>query len=239
MRFSGRMIRYILCSMKYVFIDKSVYLIVLILILNLTGLAALKANPKTEINKLKVLSFALRYPYSDVIVVNKKARLLYYCRNGKIVSNEKWDGFEYSFPVPISLGLTSRFWTPEGEYYICNKNPYSRYTLFLGISYPSIKDAERSYETYGVKISPYQKKQIELAQKLKTKPPWNTPLGGTFGIHGAATGYARTLSWREKKDPSYKWVTKKDRTRGCVAVENRVIKYLYAKIDTKTPVLIF
>ena len=29
-----------------------------------------------------------------------------------------------------------------------------------------------------------------------------------------------------------------DNTRGCVAVENRVIKYLFAKVDIKTPVLI-
>ena len=33
--------------------------------------------------------------------------------------------------------------TPEGEFYVCYKNPHSRYHRFLGLSYPNLEDAER------------------------------------------------------------------------------------------------
>ena len=34
--------------------------------------------------------------------------------------------------------------TPLGEFYVCTRNPESRYHRFLGISYPTPRDAERS-----------------------------------------------------------------------------------------------
>src|SRR3954468_24078766 len=33
--------------------------------------------------------------------------------------------------------------TPEGTYFICEKNPYSNFYLSLGVSYPGPQDAER------------------------------------------------------------------------------------------------
>ena len=42
----------------------------------------------------------------------------------------------------------------------------------------------------------------------------------------------------EALNPYFKFATKKDDTRGCVQVENRVIKYLYAQVDVDTPVII-
>lgn len=61
---------------------------------------------------------------------------------------------------------------------------------------------------------------------------------GTYGIHSAATHLASYLEREEKKNPEFSFVTKKDDTHGCVAVENRIIKYLYANVDERTPVLI-
>jgi len=61
---------------------------------------------------------------------------------------------------------------------------------------------------------------------------------GLYGIHSAATRLASFLDKMEKQDPGFTFVTKKDDTRGCVAVENRVIQYLYAMVDVNTPVLI-
>ena len=114
--------------------------------------------------------------YKSAIVVSKKEHLLYYCENGRIIENDSWNGFTFSFPVKVSLA--SRWYrTPEGLVYIDRKNDRSRYTLFLGLSFP-----------------------------------------GAYGIHGASTN--------------------KDDTRGCVAVENRVIRYLFARVDIGTPVLI-
>lgn len=51
---------------------------------------------------------------------------------------------------------------------------------------------------------------------------------GQYGIHGAET----------RLGPNYAFVTKKDNTRGCVAVENRVIRYLFSQVNVDTPVII-
>ena len=36
--------------------------------------------------------------------------------------------------------------TPEGNYYICTKNPKSKFTLFMGICYPNHIDADRDFQ---------------------------------------------------------------------------------------------
>jgi len=146
--------------------------------------------------KQSALDFARKYKGEDVIVVSKKDHLLYYFRKGKIVRNEKWNGFTYDFPVKVALA--SRYYrTPEGEMFIDSKNPGSRYILFLSFSGP-----------------------------------------GAYGIHSAETKYKAYLDNMEKKDPNFVFATKKDDTRGCVQVENRVIKYLFANVDVNTPVLV-
>jgi lipoprotein-anchoring transpeptidase ErfK/SrfK len=146
--------------------------------------------------KQLVLAFADRYQGRSAIVVSKRDHLLYYCENGRIVENDYWNGFMYSFPVRVSLA--SRWYrTPEGLMFIDSKNERSRFTLFLHLSVP-----------------------------------------GAYGIHGAATPLASFLNKMEYLDHDYYFVTKKDDTRGCVAVENRVIKYLYAKVGVNTPVWI-
>jgi len=144
----------------------------------------------------KVLAFADKHKDKEVIVVSKKDHLLYYCRNGTIVRNDKWNGFTFTFPVKVALA-NKYHRTPEGEMFVDYKNRWSRYTRFLSLSTP-----------------------------------------GAYGIHGGSTRVARYLDRMEKKDPNFEFVTKKDDTRGCVAVENRVIKYLFAKVEKKTPVLI-
>src|SRR5262245_18650632 len=60
--------------------------------------------------------------------------------------------------------------TPEGEFYICYKNPRSRYLRFLGISYPNLEDAERGLRA-GL-ISRVQFKQISAAIRRRECPPW-------------------------------------------------------------------
>jgi lipoprotein-anchoring transpeptidase ErfK/SrfK len=146
--------------------------------------------------KQLVLAFADHYKYRSAIVVSKREHLLYYCENGRIVENDYWNGFFFSFPVRVSLA--SRWYhTPEGLMFVDRKNERSRFTLFLGLSVP-----------------------------------------GAYGIHGAATRLASFLETMERLDHDFAFVTKQDDTRGCVAVENRVIKYLFAKVSVNTPVWI-
>ena len=105
--------------------------------------------------------------------------------------------------------------TPNGSYYICTRVTKTSYTLFMGISYPNIEDANRNkasindntYNTIKTKIERYE------------LPPWNTPLGGAIGIHGGGD--------------------KRDWTAGCIAVSDDAIKILWEHTDYKTPVDIF
>jgi len=142
----------------------------------------------------KVQAIADRYSNGDVIVVSKKDHLLYYCRKGLIVNGDRFGGFVYNFPVPVSLGVNNK-WTPVGKFKVYVKNPQSKFTLFLGFL-------------------------------------------GNYGIHGAETKLASKIKNMEKLNPDLTYVTRKDNTLGCVAVENRVIRYLYANVEVNTPVYI-
>jgi murein L,D-transpeptidase YafK len=106
--------------------------------------------------------------------------------------------------------------TPEGMYFICSKNPKSQFHLSLGVSYPNAQDAER-----GIKqrlITQAQYRAIIRAAKKKTKPPWDTPLGGEIFIHG--NGSASDWTW------------------GCIALDDADIEELYRLIPVGTPVVI-
>ena len=72
--------------------------------------------------------------------------------------------------------------TPLGEFYICAKNPRSRYFLSLCISYPNAEDAERGLAA-GL-IGAEEHRQILDAIRAKRMPPQRTRLGGEIYIHG-------------------------------------------------------
>lgn len=107
--------------------------------------------------------------------------------------------------------------TPEGTYYICTKNSQSKYTLFLGISYPGKEDAKRALLSGIITETEY----CEIVDKIDNniRPPWNTPLGGEIGIHGGGI-----LS---------------DWTQGCIALEDSDIKKLWKYVDIGTIVEIY
>lgn len=107
--------------------------------------------------------------------------------------------------------------TPEGEYYICTRNDKSRFTLFLGLSYPNIDDAKRGLES-GV-IDEETFRYVSRAIEENRQPPWNTPLGGAVGIHG--------------KGNSPDW------TLGCIALSDEDIKILWRYVPLKTKVDIY
>lgn len=104
--------------------------------------------------------------------------------------------------------------TPEGTFYVCVKNPQSRFYLSLGISYPDTADAARGLRA-GL-ITQTQHDDIVASQKNKKSPPWDTALGGEIFIHG----HGSTRDW----------------TLGCVALEDAEMKILYDLIEVGTTV---
>lgn len=72
--------------------------------------------------------------------------------------------------------------TPEGDYFICIKNPNSQFGPAMGISYPGPQDGEAAFKR-GL-IGQVELEQIRRAHAHRTLPPWYTILGGEIFIHG-------------------------------------------------------
>jgi len=106
--------------------------------------------------------------------------------------------------------------TPEGEFFICSKNPKSNYYLSLGLSYPNEEDARRGLRD-GL-ISNVQHDQIVEAVRSGQCPLWNTRLGGEVFIHGNGSA--------------------SDWTLGCVALDDEKMKELFEAIPRGVPVTI-
>ncbi|WP_411679033.1 L,D-transpeptidase family protein [Clostridium thailandense] len=79
---------------------------------------------------------------------------------------------------------------PEGSYYISSKISKTKYTYFMGISYPNVKDAQNGLDKGLIDKSVYNR--IKNSIEEKKQPPGNTPLGGEIGIHGGGTEYENT-----------------------------------------------
>lgn len=107
--------------------------------------------------------------------------------------------------------------TPEGAYYVCRKNPRSKFYLSLGLSYPGPGDAARGRRE-GI-ITEAEERAILEAHGRGEAPPWKTRLGGEIFIHGGGVAG--------------------DWTQGCVAVRDADMRELYNRIPLGMPVRIF
>ena len=131
---------------------------------------------------------------------------------------------------PIALGRNSEAdksvegdeATPLGEFYICAKNPRSRYFLSLCISYPNAEDAERGLAA--ALISADEHAQILDAVNARRMPPQKTRLGGEIYIHGHGHGHGNGGELRG--------------TRGCIALNDADMQDLYDRVSMGTPVII-
>lgn len=95
--------------------------------------------------------------------------------------------------------------TPEGHYFICSRNPESKYYKSLGISYPNSSDAHVAFQLGRIKKQDL--KAIVHAEARRKRPPWDTPLGGFIMIHGGGIAY--------------------DWTKGCIALRNEDMDTLW------------
>lgn len=109
--------------------------------------------------------------------------------------------------------------TPEGRYYVCEKNANSQFRRFLGLSYPNREDADRGFARRLITANEWG--EIFFANLQRATPPWSTALGGRVGIHGQS-GRPMTFDW----------------TEGCIAVSDADIDYLYETVPIGTPVII-
>jgi len=145
-----------------------------------------------------------------IIISKSKRRLELYCDSTIVRSYRIGLGFQ---PIGDKVREGDGR-TPEGNYYVCVKNPKSRYYLSLGLSYPNIRDAKRGLRE-GL-ISHKQYNEIVQAIRNRRIPPWNTALGGEIFIHGHGS--------------------KSDWTLGCIALNDSDIHELYEAISIGTPV---
>src|SRR5271168_2925134 len=98
-----------------------------------------------------------------------------------------FDGEEEVLRIPVVIGKNpgdkqreGDLATPEGEFYVCYKNPESKYHRFLGLSYPNVEDAERGLQDKLISQAEYEEIRETIVQKKC--PPWKTALGGEVGL---------------------------------------------------------
>jgi murein L,D-transpeptidase YafK len=138
------------------------------------------------------------------IIVRKELRLLLLLVDGVQ---------EYAYPVTLG-----RNWaadksvegdeaTPLGEFYVCAKNPRSRFSLSMCISYPNVEDAERGLAANLITAAEHA--AILEAIRRRSRPPQNTRLGGEIYIHG-----------EDPRAPLSDAASGSRGTRGCIGLQN-------------------
>jgi murein L,D-transpeptidase YafK len=104
--------------------------------------------------------------------------------------------------------------TPEGRFYIFTKNSESKFHLSLGISYPSIDDAERGLTDD--LVSQDEADAIVRSINENGMPMQKTKLGGEIYIHGGGV--------------------ENDWTDGCIALKDNEIEELFELVAKGTVV---
>ncbi|MBI2609019.1 MAG: L,D-transpeptidase [Deltaproteobacteria bacterium] len=105
--------------------------------------------------------------------------------------------------------------TPHGDFFVCHKNPKSRYYKAFQLSYPSERHAEKALKK-GI-ITQIEYTQIMDALLNKKCPPHSTNLGGLIAVHGEIP-----------EDKKFK--------RGCIVIKNEHIDELWPLISQETQV---
>lgn len=125
---------------------------------------------------------------------------------------------------PAALGLDpiedkqkrDDYRTPEGEFYLCERNPNSRFFRSLRLSYPNAEDAARGLRQ-GL-IDRRTHNRIVGAIRRRVTPPQDTRLGSDIMLHGGGIGH----NW----------------TWGCVALEDKNIEELFKFLKIGTQITV-
>jgi murein L,D-transpeptidase YafK len=156
------------------------------------------------------------------LIIRKAQRLLLLCVEGRE---------ERRYPVQLGRNWAADKTvegdeaTPLGEFYICAKNPRSRFFLSLCISYPNAEDAERGLASN--LITSAEHAAILDAIRRRAMPPQHTRLGGEIYLHG-----------EDPRAPLPQHAGSSPGTRGCIALENSAMRELYERTELGTSVLI-
>lgn len=113
--------------------------------------------------------------------------------------------------------------TPLGVFRVGWLNGKSRFSFFIGLDYPNLDYAERSYQEGRIDAATYQ--VIRRALEAGRTPPQDTPLGGFIGIHGIGASDPQVHA-------AFNW------TKGCIALNNRQIWRLtrWVKVGTRVEI---
>ena len=155
------------------------------------------------------------------IRVSKVNKMLYVYRGTELLKRVPADFGTNAFADKEKRGSTSdpdHWRTPNGVFFVTQRNPNSQFYKALVLNYPASDDAERGRRN-GL-ITQVQYNAIIAAEKDFSTPPMNTALGGWIEIHGRGTGAGS--NW----------------TQGCVAVLDMHMDELWAVAHVGTPVLI-
>ncbi len=153
--------------------------------------------------------------------ISKKNRMLYLYKGGDLVAAFPAD-FGYN-PVSDkeergSTAVRDHWRTPEGTFFVVERNARSQFYRAFVLNYPTVEDARRGLGR-GL-ISQREHDAIVEAEKEFRRPPMNTALGGMIEIHGHGTGAG--VNW----------------TQGCVALRDAHMDDLWAYVQVGTPVVI-
>ncbi len=156
------------------------------------------------------------------IIVDKQARTLRLMRAGRL---ENRFGIALGRNAGADKCIEGDCATPLGEFFVCARNPRSRFYRSLCISYPNAEHAGRGLRD-GL-ITAQEHALIIDALRERRMPPQKTRLGGEIYIHGEnpddGTGAPRA---------------RRDWTHGCIALDNGAMQTLYAAVALGTPVSI-
>ena len=160
-----------------------------------------------------LISFFTKPMVSKIVVSKSTRTLTVYSSNGRALKQYDVVVGSNSFGPKQREGDRR---TPEGEYYVCFKNPQSRFHLSLGLSYPNLIDAKQGLAQGAISEEEYL--EIAQAQQHQQIPPWKTVLGGEIFIHGGKNV--------------------RQGTAGCIAASNQAIEEIFPLVELGTPVII-